>query len=423
MRGAFKSLTWMSLLVAASAMPTFGQQGPPKGRQASIDFALQQGMDDNALGADQRGYFLEATPRMFFRQEHAHGFWAVDYRPTFRRFYNVPIADRVDHSLFVAGGVKFRRRWSADFRSRLAHSSNPFLRTQDLATGDGTEGSVILGPNLSFVAAVHPVTILDSSLSVHYQLGRHSRLTFGADYFRDDENEERLVSNDARGLRVQYEERYARNRTVSVLYSLRLFRTAAAGTRVRTHSLLVTYSYDWKPGTRLDFFGGPQFSLVRARPTLNLNFLFFQLPVLVSIREPVTGFTAGAAFGQRLNDRSSLVFSFSHRISDGGGITSTVVQNMASSALRWRLNPHFSGFLSVDLSKSYSLGHLGLSSPLQAWGISTGIDFALTRHTSLTATYGLSHYGRAPESLRPLVMHNRFVLGLRYSSGTFPIGR
>lgn len=393
--------------------------GPHQRNWTLFDLGLQQGWDDNATGTGQTAYSLEATPHLSFRQNRERGFWSVDYRSTFRRYQSLAIPDRFDHSLHVGGSVEFSPRWTADFYSQLLHSSNPFLRSQDVVAG----GNAIFGRNPSFVGLARAFTSSDTSVSLHYQFGPHGWLHFNADYFRDDESDARLLSNDSRSFHVQYEKRYARNKTWGVLYSLQLFRTTAANLSVRTQSLLLTHGYEMGRGTRLELSGGPQFSVVQAQPTRNANFFFLQLPVAEPIREPITGFAAAVVLTQRVTNRTSMEFSVSRRIADGSGVTGTIVQNSFGLALRQQPTRRLSSVLSGYFTGNRGLSGAELRSPFQAWGFSAGTDFALARHASLTAEYDFSHNGAVPGTIRSLALHNRFVLGFRYSFGTFPIGR
>ncbi|MFQ5737599.1 MAG: hypothetical protein ACE5JX_01175 [Acidobacteriota bacterium] len=410
------------LLVLVSGAPLWGQESPKSRNRLYFDLGTQQGVDDNPDGSNQASRFFELTPHLRFEQDRKHGFWAVDYQSTLRRYSGFSSQDRFDHQFGFDSGYRFSYRWSVDFHSTFLRSSNPFLRVADNNVGETTPGDVLFGPNRGFVGPERRSTSLSSALTFHYMLGPHSRLNFGTDYFRRTEQVTPLLNQDTRNVRVEYEKQYARNKALAALYSLQLFRTPAADTRVRTHSILFTHSYELRPGTRLVLFGGPQFSLVRAEPTVELNLFFFTISLDLQVREPVNTFAWGALLTQRLNDQTWLDLSVSRRVSEGGGFTGTVIQKSARLGLGRQLTRRLSVSLAGYLTDNRSLGGVELTSNLRTLGFSTGVSYALGRRVDLQAQYDFTRLGSAPEQLEPLRSRNRFTVGIHYSFGTVPLG-
>ena len=403
----------------------FCQDGDrPRGSRGSFDVALQAGLDDQPPGAIHRNaYFQEATVHLSIQQNRTHRYWSVDYRPTFLRYDNLSAANRVDHELQFEGGAKFSRRWSVELYSRFLDSSNPFLRAESSLSASGQGGSSFLGPNFGVVGPTRAYRTINNTLTLDYQLGPQTRLNFGANYFRDDERDLPLLSSDTRGLSAEFEKRLGPRDTAGISYSVQLFRVMAASMQVRVQSLLFVYGHEWRSGTRLKIFAGPQFSLLQAEPTATSSFLFFETPVLVRLRQPNLGYAAGASLTKRVTDRAGFDIAYSHRITDGVGIARPLVQDSGRLSLHQKLKKHINVSLTADYSQNQPLGGLGYSTAFPAWGVSPQLELSLTRHTSVTGLYNFSWYERLPAELQWLQQHNRLVIGLQYSLGAFPLGR
>jgi hypothetical protein len=403
----------------------FCQEGDrQRGSQGSFDVALQAGLDDQPPGAiHSDAYLQEATVHLSIQQNRTHRYWSVDYRPTFLRYDNLSAANRVDHDLQFEGGARFSRRWSLELYSRFLDSSNPFLRAEGSLSASGQGNSSFLGPNFGVVGPTRAYRTINNTLTLHYQLGPHTRLNFGANYFRDDEKDVPLLSGDTRSLSAEFEKRLRPRDTAGVSYSVQLFRVTAASIRVRVQSLLFVYSHEWRSGTQLNIFAGPQFSLLQAEPTASSSFLFFETPVLVRLRQPNLGYTAGASLTRRLTERASFDIAYSHRITDGGGIARPLVQDSGLLGFHQKLKKHINVSLTADYSQNRPLGGLGYSTAFPAWGVSPQIEVSLTQHASMTGFYNFSWYERLPAELQWLQQHNRLLIGLHYSLGAFPLGR
>jgi len=413
----------LMLLVLCGAVPVYAQAERLLGNQVSFSLDFRQGWDDNPLGTHVSSYFLELTPRLLFRQGRPRGFWSVAYEPTLRRYSTFSGLARNDQRLLLDTDFRIAKRWGVDFHSRIFYGNNPFLRVLDDHAGLSTPGTVVLGPNLGFVGPARPFTRSESSLTLRYLLGPHSQLKFGADYFREDQRTELLLDYDTRIFRAEYEKQFARSKSLSALYSLQLFRNSAAETSVRTHSALFTYSHEFRPGTRLTVFAGPQFSLVRAFTVTELDFLLFRLQVGLRLREPKISVAGGGLFSQRISDRTWMELSVSRRVSDGSGFLPTVVQNSARLGLRRQWTKRFSTPLNGYFTDNRALARLGSSRSLRTAGVSTGFDYAFNRHALLNVRYDYSHFDSVAEPARSLLAHNRLSVGLHYSFGTFALGR
>jgi len=411
------------MLMASSC--GFCQDGDrPRGGQGSFDVALQAGFDDQPPGAIHRNaYFQDATVHLSMQQNRAHRYWSVDYRPTFLRYDNLSAANRVDHELQFAGGAKLSRRWSMELYSRFLDSSNPFLRAEGSLSASGQGSSSFLGPNFGVVGPTRAYRTINNTLTLDYQLGPHTRLNFGANYFRDDEQDLPLLTSDTRGLSAEFEKRLGPRDTTGLSYSVQLFRVTAASTQVRVQSLLFVYGHEWRSGTELNIFAGPQLSLLQAEPTAISSSLFFETPVLERLRQPILGYAAGASLTKRVTYRASFDMAYSHRITDGGGIARPLVQDSGRLVLHQKLKKHINASLTADYSQNRPLGGLGYSTAFPAWGFSPQIEVGLTQHTSMTGFYNFSWYERLPAELQWLQQHNRLVIGLHYSLGPFPLGR
>lgn len=411
--------TFLLLMIATPCV--FAQEEERQNRnQGTVDLALQSGFDDQPLGIHRATYFQEAALHLSLQKGSEHLHWTLDYRPTFRRYDNPSLGNEVDHEAQFEGSVKFNRRWSGELHSAFLDSRNPFSRNQESPTAGDTGNPMPLEPGLGIVGPVRSYRTIDSSLTLHYELGPHARLNFGSNYFRDDEESIPVLSNDTRALHAGFEKLLGPRDTVGMSYSLQLFRVAVASMRVRTQSTLFVYGHQWPSRMRLDMFAGPQISLLQAEPTTASSLLFFEVPVLIPLHDRIVGYAAGASLSRRLTQHSSFEIGYSHRIADGGGITTMLVQDSARITVRHALKRYIEAALTGDYSENKALGGVGFSTPFPSWSVSPQIEFRLSRKASIMAVYNFARYERVPADLMWMQDHNRLVIGLRYSFGAFP---
>ena len=410
-------LSGVLLAFLAGSASVWAQESPKERNLVTFDLLTRQGTDDSDDN-NGKSLFFELSPRVRFHQTRRHGFWELNYRTTFRRSSAVSNQDQFDHQFGLEAGFQLAKRWRMDFNASVLRSTNSFLRVAGREDGQVTPGDVLFGPNGGIVGPVRRFTILDSHFTAHYLLGPHSGLNFGADYRRDEEAGDFLPDTETQNFRVAYQRQYARNKNFSAMYSVQHFRLSAINYRVRTHSVLFFHTYEFKPGTQLAVFGGPQFSRVRAEPTVTLNFFFFVVPQTLRVSEPVNSLALGALFAHRVNDRTWLNFSVSRRVSEGGGFTGALIQKAARLSLRRNLTRRISASFAGYLTDNRSLGGVGLSQSLRTHGFSADFEYALSRRVSFRAGYQLAKFQSGPLRSRP-----RVEVGIRYSFGTFPVGR
>src|SRR5258708_11402447 len=152
-----------------------------------------------------RGVVCRRRARGMFslREGRRHGRALRGYQPTFRHYARGSGGDRVDQKLQSEGNGKVNRRWGVELHSRFLDTSNPFARNEEFLPANETGSSLPPGPNLGLVGPARAYRTIDNSLTLHYALGPHARLNFGTDYFRDDEKDLALLSNDTRALRAE----------------------------------------------------------------------------------------------------------------------------------------------------------------------------------------------------------------------------
>jgi opacity protein-like surface antigen len=259
-------------------------------------------------------------------------------------------------------------------------------------------------------------------LTFSYALSGHSQLSFGADYYRERESATRLLDQQVGNARVQYSRQYGRNKGWGTMYSFQHFRASAANQRVNTNSLILFHSYDFTPSTQLSVFGGPQYSYLRAEPTVEVNFGFFTVEIGLRVAEPVLNFALGALFTQRLNEQTWMDVSVSQRVSEGGGFTGTTQQRSARLDFRRQWSPRWSTSLSGYATDNRSLGGL-TGRNARTYGFSAGFGCRLSKRMDLRAVYDYSLFGSGPQELEELLSRNRFSVGIHYALGTFPLGR
>jgi opacity protein-like surface antigen len=357
-----------------------------------------------------------------FRQGLKRGTWSLSYTPTLRYFWDASSQSQFDHRAAFETNLLLSKRWGFEFHAGFLKSTNPFLRVEPIGGGETTPGDVLFGPNQSFVGPDRRYTSVQSGLTFTYALSGHSGLSMGADYYGERQQVTELLTQQVGNLRAQYSSQYARNKSWGTMYSLQHFRASAANQRINTHSLILFHSYDFTPSTQLSVFGGPQYSYLRAEPTVAVNFGFFTVEIGLRVAEPVLNFALGALFTQRLNEQTWMDVSVSQRVSEGGGFTGTTLQRSARLDFRRQWTRRWSTSLAGYATDNRSLGGF-VSRNARTYGLSAGFGCRLSKRMGLRAAYDFSLFSSGPQELEELLSRNRFSVGIHYALGTFPLGR
>ncbi len=423
MQKRFRYSLWVVFLLLGGVGSLPAQESPKERNVISLDLMLEQGAVDNVGASEVGSGVSEVSSRLRYRQERRHGSWFLEYQPTVRRLSALSRGARIDHALQLGGTFALTKRWSINFRHRFLRSTNPFLRVDTHRPEPRTVEDVVFGPSRALVGPERRFTQVGVGATFNYQLDSHSRLDFGASYFREDRPDEFLRDHETQNFLVTYQRKYARNKSVAASYSLQFFHLPDFNQRVRTHSILFTHWYEVVPGSTLALFGGPQFSHVKADPFEELNLAFFSIPQAARTRESVIGLAVGALFTQRVTERTGLQLSVSQRVSEGAGVRGSSRQKSARVNLQRQLTRRLSASIGAYVTDNESLAVAVRKFHFSTWGLGARVNYAFNQRVSIGMRYAFSRFGGGPESVRGLLSRNRITVSLRYSFGPFPVGR
>ncbi len=377
-----------------------------------LDLGVGQGYDDSAIGTGQGGYFTQFDPTVNFRQDGEHGFWSLDLQPSVRRFYSFSVADRVDERASTTNLWRIARRWTLDLDGDYLHTSDPFASSEGASGAQAVSTAVVVAPNNSFVGPESPFTVFGGTSTLHYQIARHTELTFGGDYFSSREEIPGLADTTSHAFRAGYEKMVRRGQSIGLLYSAQFFDVTNPEEQVTTHTLLLSYDFEWKNGREIALFAGPQYSLLSASSAGISG-------PSSGISQDVLGYAAGATFSINLTKQNYFQLMASRRIADGAGVSGAVIQAVGQLDFSRRFNKHFSASVGAFYSDYQALGDLPVVAP-HSWGAFNRADFQIAPHSAISVQYDYFYQPEISASLAPLFSHNRALIEYHYSFGTLP---
>jgi hypothetical protein len=276
-----------------------------------------------------------------------------------------------------------------------------------------------VAPNSAFVSPESPDTVFGGSVTSHYRAGEHSELTFGGGYFSNRQSGPGLPNTRSYHLEAGYTKMFRRGQTIGLTYSFQSFDVTNPMQQVMTHSALVTYGYAWRAGRQITFFGGPQYSLVGAN---SVSSAAGQPITLTGATEGTLGYSAGAEVSIFITQQNFFQAMASHRITDGAGVSGTVVQTEGQSEFSRRFNERLTASVGLFYSKYNALGDLPIVVP-NTWGVFTSAVFNINPRSNIQVNFDYFHQPQIPSIAAPLFSHHFALVEYHYTFGRLPGGR
>jgi hypothetical protein len=383
-----------------------------------LDLGIGQGYDDSLIATGQGGNFTQFDPLLSFRQDREHGFWSLNFHPTVQHLYNFSIADRINESLSTLDSWQMSRRWTLDLSGSYLHTSDPFARSQEATEAPPIGNPGVVSPNSAFVGPESTFTVIGGSGTFHYQVRRHTELTFGGDYFSNRENAPGLPNTTSAAFRAAYTQTVRRGQSIGLNYSVQSFAVTNPEENITTNTLVVRYVFEWKTGRQLVLFAGPQYTSLSANSTSGT----VPSPVSTKINQQVLDYSAGATLSLRITQQNFFQLMASRRIVDGAGVSGTVIQDEGRLGLSRRFSKRLSASIGSFYSEYQALGNLPVAEP-SSWGAFNRAEIDLGPRSSLSMEYDYFHQAQIPSSLAPLFSHNRALIEYHHSLGTLTARR
>jgi hypothetical protein len=405
----FAGISWPALAQGTEPQPTPSLR-PGIGLQ--LDVGVGQGYDDNLIGTGRGGSFTQLNATFDFHQASEHNSWSLNFQPTVEQLYNID--NRFNESVSMIDSWQVSRRWTLDLNGNYLHTSDPFASSSSAAE---VSGPVVVAPNSTFIGPGSPITVFGGSATLHYQVGSHSELTFGGEYFSNRENNPLLPNAENHAFQANYTKMVRRGQSIGFLYAVQSFDVTNPEQQVTTHSLLLSYGYAWKPGWQITLLAGPQYSLVNTSSLSATR----SSATLAGVKQNLLGYSAEATLSIPIAKQNVFQLMASRRVTDGAGVSGTVIQNDGQLEFSLRFNKRLSAHVQGFYAEYEALSTPNVAQP-NSWGSNDRAVFNFTPQSSLVISYNYSHYvplfSLAP--LAPFYSHNRVLIEYHYSFGTLP---
>jgi hypothetical protein len=378
-----------------------------------FDLGAGQGYNDNPLGAGRGGYFAQFDPQLSLGQSTNHDLWTLNLQSSVQHFYNFSVADRFSEGASLTDTWQMSRRWSFNLTGNYLHSSDPLANWLNNGQAQPISSTTVVSPNNAFIGPQSPVTTFGGSSTIAYQAGRYTQLTFGGDYFNSREYAPQLPNMTSHSFRAGYSRMVRRNQTIGLDYSAQFLDVANPSQDVTTHSLLLSYSYEWKPGREIALFAGPQYSFISADLTSTIG----SLSLSTEASEQVLSYSLGSTLSLMITRENSFQLMATRRVSGTGGISGARIQNEGQLGLSRRFNKRFSGSTGGFYSDYQQLGNLPILQP-RSWGAFNRAQLNLTPNNSISVEYDYFHQTLSQPSLAALFSSNRALIEYHYSFGS-----
>jgi len=202
--------------------------------------------------------------------------------------------------------------------------------------------NAIQSPNLAVVAPVSDTLINAASVGLSYQFGRNDMVgvTGNSSMLRylNQSQTPGLFDSTGYGAGGYYTHRFGRN-YLGVNYLFQDFTTETIQLKTKTDSIYGSYTFYLKPNLSLSAFGGPQYSDTFGPGTV-----------------PIKKWSpAGGGSVSWQGEQTSFAVTFSHRITDGGGLPGAVTANSVNASFRAQLTRTIIGAVGAGYSSNTAL--------------------------------------------------------------------
>lgn len=206
-----------------------------------------------------------------------------------------------------------------------------------------------------------------------------------------------------------------RGQTIGLLYSAQSFGVIDPEEQVTTHSLLVSYGYEWKVGSQIALSAGPQYSLLSTNSISAAG-----TSSTPGVKQNVLGYSAEARLSIAITTQNSIQLMASRSTTDNASISGVVTQDDGQLNLSRRFNKRLLASVGSFYSEYESLGGLLVAEP-NTWGVFNRVAFDFTPRSSITIDYDYYHGAQIiSPSLAHLFSHQRVLIEYHYSFGALP---
>lgn len=350
--------------------------------------AFSSAYSDNALGSVNGKPVSDVSysvgPFIALDETTSRLHWLLNYAPGFTFYQRTSSRSQADQS----AAIDFQYRLSPHvtftardgFQKSSSVFSEPFLPAVPAVAGGTQE------PNFSVIAPISPFLSNFGNVGISYQFALNGMLgangTFSNLHYENQAQTPGLSDSNGQGGSAFYTFRISKMHYIGATYQYERFVSALVGqTETQTHALLLFYTLYATPTLSISFFGGPQHSdtVQPPQPALALQ--------LTMTRAWIPAAGASLSWQGRL---TNVAVSYSHVISDGGGLIGAVQMDSANGSIRQQLTRRLSGSVGAMYAQNNVLGSVlrgatnghslgGTASLQQEIGQHFNVQFGYTR--------------------------------------------
>jgi len=388
--------------------------------------------EDNAIAVAATG----STPAHFTGDKRFFAQPSIAYQRTHRNTrITVSYAPGIDGSIQNASGASYTHNLSADvqfspFSRMIIHlrqdysvSTNPFESVGKVSVLPSLGG--YFGPNYDGVLPSTKRTSLISTAELSYVMTPRTSLGFTGGYQRFDYNPI-VAPNSVTALTTLIG---ARDINASMFFTRQMTKRNSVGlqyafmdihslpsARTQSHGLLLFDSWQLSRHTSLMVYGGAEFSRSHNVFPVQLG------PFTLLASADTSGWrpTAGLAY-QWSGERNAIQIQAVHRLSDGGGLMSTV--SMTYGAIGWhtRLTRRWTMDTTFRVTDQEGLSLTNQSSAFRSYWGGLSLSRTVTRNFSIQFEY--AHINQTGTGLTTSPTdHNLYQMGIQYYL-VKPLGR
>jgi hypothetical protein len=316
--------------------------------------AFSSAYTDNAIGSltgkPVSDVSYSVAPFIALDETTSRSHWMVSYAPGFTFYQRLNSRNEADQNASIELQYRLSPHVTLSARDGFQKSSNVF--NQPFLAGAAISGGA-QEPNFSVIAPISPFLSNFGNVGISYQFGLNGMVgangTFSNLHYENQAQIPGLSDSKGQGGSAFYTFRISKMHYVGATYQYQRFvsNPTVGQTETRTHALFLFYTLYATPRLSISFFGGPQHSdtVQPPQPTVPLQ--------LTTMGSWIPAAGASMSWQGRL---TNVGFSYSHVISDGGGLIGAVQMDSANGSISQQLTRRLSGSVGAMYAQNNVLG-------------------------------------------------------------------
>ena len=342
--------------------------------------------------------------------------WGLTYAPGFTFYQRTSARNESDQNALLSFQYRLSPHVSFSAHDSLQRSSSVFNQP-GLASGFVYGGAQ--GPNESVVAPIADRLNNFGDLAITYQYSGNNMVGAGGSFtnlhYPSAAQVPGLFDNSSQTGTAFYSHRLSQRHYVGVTYQYQRLVSYPGGlnNETQTHAAFFFYTVYPSPRLSISFFGGPQYADTAQPAVASL-----QIPEFFSRNWAPAG---GASLNWQ-GRLTSVALSYSHSVSEGGGLFTAVRLDHASASIRQQFTRTLNGSVSGFYGNNILLGAAPFTNNGHTLAATAALERKVGQHLSLQLgytrlhqTYNIPLIAGAPDT-------NREFISLSYDFAR-PLGR